>query len=81
MDPPLLDAFGFPAPPRWLRGVMEGALKMRARAIRLLPKRTFPHFVTKQPNRTYPNGYELEALGPPSPPPDTPEERTGTRGG
>lgn len=66
MDPPLLDAFGFPAPPPWLRRVMEGALRTRARLLRLVPERKRPSLSTQKPYRSYPKGYELEALGPPA---------------
>ena len=66
MDPPLLDAFGFPAAAPWVRGVVEGALRARARMVRLLPEYKRPRRTTDRPHRSYPQGYELEKLGPPS---------------
>ena len=71
MDEPLLHAFGFPLPPPWLRGVMTGALKTRARLLRLWPERKRPHLTTQQPHRSYPEGYQIENLGPPGPPAST----------
>ena len=65
MDDPLLDAFGFPHPPRWLRASVSGGLKLRARALRFFPTRKRPRYYTELRHRTYPGGYEIEALGPP----------------
>ena len=64
MDEPLLDAFGFPHPPAALRRLVEGALKLRARFIRLLPERERPRLRTGPRRPTYPRGYHIEELGP-----------------
>jgi hypothetical protein len=65
MDDRLADAFGFPKQPMWLRKVVAGALSTRGRIIRLLPARRKPRLLTEIKSRTYPNGYEIEQLGPP----------------
>ncbi|MGH2516666.1 MAG: oxygenase MpaB family protein [Ktedonobacterales bacterium] len=64
MDEPLLDAFGFPHPPGWLRAFVAGGLKLRARALRFFPPRRRPRYYTEQRQRTYPSGYAIEELGP-----------------
>jgi hypothetical protein len=55
MDEPLLDAFGFPHPPRAVRTVVERALRTRARRPRLRVERR---------TRTYGRDWRLEELGP-----------------
>ena len=65
LDEPLLDAFGFPQPPRLLRPAARGALRARARVVALLPHRRRPRLRTRMSHRTYPGGYTLETLGPP----------------
>jgi ER-bound oxygenase mpaB/B'/Rubber oxygenase, catalytic domain len=64
MDEPLLDAFGFPRPPRALRSAVEGALRARARVVALLPPRRRPRLRTRRRTRTYGRRWELEGLGP-----------------
>jgi hypothetical protein len=65
MDPPLLEAFGFQPPPRALCVTVEEALKARSRAVAVLRSRRKPRVRTELRHRSYPNGYALEALGPP----------------
>jgi hypothetical protein len=65
LDEPLLEAFGFPRPPRALRQAAEGALRARARVVAALPSRRRPRLRTQIRHRTYPRGYAIEALGPP----------------
>jgi len=64
MDEPLLDAFGFPKPSPGIRRLVEGALRLRARLIRLLPERKRPRLRTGPRRPTYPQGYRVEELGP-----------------
>jgi hypothetical protein len=64
LDEPLRKAFGFPAQPAWLRWTLERGMRLRAWMISLLPARRSPFMVTKQKNRTYPHGYQIETLGP-----------------
>ena len=65
LDPPLLAAFGLPAAPRWLIWTAEHALRLRAGALRCLPKRRRPKLRTQIPRSDYPRGYRIESLGPP----------------
>jgi hypothetical protein len=64
MDEPLLDAFGFPHPPRAVRTVVERALRARARAVALLPPRRRPRLRVQRRTRTYGRDWRLEELGP-----------------
>ena len=66
MDDRLLDAFGFPRPPRALRAAVEAALRARARVVAALPPRRRPRLRTRRRTRTYGHDWELGALGPPS---------------
>jgi ER-bound oxygenase mpaB/B'/Rubber oxygenase, catalytic domain len=68
LDESLLDALGFPRPARALRAAAEAAVRARSRSVRLLPSRRTPRYRTLEKHRTYPDGYELEALGPPDAP-------------
>jgi hypothetical protein len=66
LDEPLLDALGLPHPTGAERRVAEGALRLRARAVSLLPPRPRPRRRTEiGRRRTYPRGYRIEELGPP----------------
>jgi len=69
MDERLRGAIGFPRPPRTLVRAVDGSLRARAAAVRLLPPRRRPKLRTEIRHRTYRRGYVLEALGPL--PPDT----------
>jgi hypothetical protein len=64
MDDRLREAIGFPRPPEAFARAVEGALRTRARMLRLLPPRRKPKLRTELRHRTYPQGYEIEALGP-----------------
>ena len=66
MDPPLIEAFGFKPPSRVTRWMVDGALRLRARLLRLWPRRHRPHLRTLGKHRSYPAGYVIEQLGPPS---------------
>lgn len=63
MDPPLLAAMGFPAPPQWLRNVTVGGLKLKAALQRVLPRRRRPHLLTRTRRPSCPNGYAIADLG------------------
>jgi hypothetical protein len=63
MDAPLRDAMGFPSPPGWLQQAAPAAMRVRARLLRILPKRRRPHLLTRVRRPTYPRGYSVEALG------------------
>jgi ER-bound oxygenase mpaB/B'/Rubber oxygenase, catalytic domain len=64
MDDRLLEAFGFPRPPRALRAAVEGALQSRGRLVALLPPRRRPRLRTRRRTRTYGREWKLETLGP-----------------
>lgn len=64
MDEPLLRAFGFPSAPRPLRWIAVAALKLRALALRFFPPRRTARLRTGMARPTYPQGYEIEQLGP-----------------
>lgn len=64
MDPPLLRAFGYREPGRIARRLAAGALRLRARAVAVLPKRRTPLHVIDLPRiRSYPNGFDIEQMG------------------
>ena len=66
LDDDLRRAFGFPAAPAALRTAVEAGLRLRARALRVLPPRRRPRLRTrKRRRRTYPRGWVIEELGPP----------------
>lgn len=66
LDNAMLDAFGFPHPPRILRALLAATLKTRAFALRFFPPRRKPFIYANDVNhRQYPRGYELADLGPP----------------
>jgi ER-bound oxygenase mpaB/B'/Rubber oxygenase, catalytic domain len=65
IDDELLDAFGFPHPSPRLRRTVHGAVRLRARALRLLPPRRKPKLRPELRQRSYPHGYRIEELGPP----------------
>jgi len=65
MDDPLIEAFHFPKQSPALRKFVAFALSTRGRIIRRMPPRRTPRLLTKAKNRTYPNGYAIEELGPP----------------
>jgi hypothetical protein len=57
------EAFGYTKQPAWLTALLKGVLRLRAGIIRLLPANRQPYQFTRQKNRTYPTGYQIEALG------------------
>lgn len=64
MDEPLLRAFRYPVPSRIERGIFRGAMRLRARLLRLFPARSKPKWVSQYGYyRTYPAGYEIDHLG------------------
>ena len=65
MDDRLIEAFGFTKQPQALQKLVAVSLSLRGRFIRLLPPRRHPRLITALKSRTYPNGYEIEQLGPP----------------
>jgi hypothetical protein len=64
MDPPLVDALGLARPSRPMRALARAGLKARGRVVRFLPPRTEPFHARQLPQvRSYPDGYDVAALG------------------
>ncbi len=63
MDPPLLAAFAYDAPPAAVVRLVHGALRSRGRLLRFFPARRVPQLVENAEIKTYPDGYEIDALG------------------
>ncbi|GAA0451511.1 oxygenase MpaB family protein [Streptomyces stramineus] len=64
LDDSLLKAFRYAQPHPATRAVVRGALRARARAVRLLPPRRTPHYARQNPEiKGYPNGYDVASLG------------------
>ncbi|EFV15021.1 oxygenase MpaB family protein [Segniliparus rugosus] len=64
MDDPLVDAFRYERPSRLARRIATGALRLRARIVRLLPPRKKPYYSRQMPSiQSYPCGYRVEDLG------------------
>lgn len=65
LDRPVLEAFGFRPAPAPMVALVAGALRARARAVRLLPQRRAPTRIADSwLVRSYPDGYEIDGLGP-----------------
>jgi hypothetical protein len=64
MDDRLLAAFGYQQPSRWERAAASGALRLRARVVRLLPPRKRPLYPRQRRSiRSYPHGYDMAKVG------------------
>jgi len=64
LDESLLRAFRYPAPGAATRTLVRGAVRLRGRAVRLLPPRRAPHFARQNWEiKGYPGGYRLADLG------------------
>lgn len=64
LDDALLDAFRYERPKPVVRTAVRSALKLRAKAVRLLPPRRTPHYARQNPEvKGYPNGYTIAGLG------------------
>jgi len=64
LDERVRQSFGFPDS-RVVGRLTTAALRVRALAVRLLPKRRRPLLRTALAHRSYPNGWRLDELGPP----------------
>jgi hypothetical protein len=65
LDDHLLDSLGFPKPPPVLRRLVRQTLRTRSKLTGLLPERRNPSLQTARRHGSYPNGYQIERLGPP----------------
>jgi hypothetical protein len=66
LDAPLRTAFGFPRAPRLLEILVPATLVLRGKFLRLCPPRKSPRLRTEMRHPSYPSGYAIETLGPPS---------------
>ncbi|MEU4204327.1 oxygenase MpaB family protein [Streptomyces sp. NPDC045470] len=64
LDDALLNAFRYERPGPAVRAAVHGALRLRAKSVRLLPPRRRPHYARQNPEiKGYPNGYTIAGLG------------------
>ncbi|MFF1381270.1 oxygenase MpaB family protein [Streptomyces sp. NPDC058308] len=64
LDEPLLRAFRYEQPGVIARSVVRGAVRLRGRAVRLMPPRSTPHYARQNREvKGYPDGYEVAELG------------------
>ncbi|HET6856675.1 MAG TPA: oxygenase MpaB family protein [Streptomyces sp.] len=64
LDDALLRAFRYKTPSATARRLVAGALGLRARAVRLMPPRSAPHYARQNPEiKGYPDGYRVGELG------------------
>ncbi|MFF3331808.1 oxygenase MpaB family protein [Streptomyces sp. NPDC002888] len=64
LDEPLLRAFRYQQPGTATRAFVRRAVRLRGRAVRLLPPRRAPHYARQNWEiKGYPDGYRLEELG------------------
>ncbi|MFI6577161.1 oxygenase MpaB family protein [Nocardiopsis sp. NPDC050513] len=64
LDDRLVRAFDYPEPSRAWRVLARTALRLRARAVRLMPPREEPRLARQSPNiRSYPDGYDPNRIG------------------
>ncbi|MFD6431205.1 oxygenase MpaB family protein [Streptomyces venezuelae] len=64
LDEPLLRAFRYEEPDALTRSLVRGAVRLRGRAVRLMPPRRLPHYARQNREiKGYPNGYEVAELG------------------
>ncbi|MEL7351772.1 MAG: oxygenase MpaB family protein [Cyanobacteria bacterium P01_A01_bin.116] len=66
LDPPMLQALGWQRAPAGRASTIERFLQVRSRLLRRLPPRTLPDFFVDQAVRSYPAGYSVADIGPPS---------------
>ena len=64
LDDTLLEAFRYEQPKPAVTKTVRTALKLRAKAVRLLPPRRTPHYARQNPEiKGYPNGFRVSGLG------------------
>ncbi|WP_093797415.1 oxygenase MpaB family protein [Streptomyces sp. Wb2n-11] len=64
LDDTLLRTFRYDTPSPAARALVRGALRLRARAVRLMPPRSTPHYARQNPEiKSYPGGYTVANLG------------------
>ncbi|MEU3708831.1 oxygenase MpaB family protein [Streptomyces catenulae] len=64
LDDSLITAFRYKPPRPAVRTAVRTALRLRARAVRLMPPRRRPHYARQNPEiKGYPNGFRIADLG------------------
>ncbi|MBM7168068.1 DUF2236 domain-containing protein [Streptomyces sp. G44] len=64
LDEPLLRAFRYEPPGAVTRSLVRGAVRLRGRAVRLMPPRRAPHYARQNWEiKSYPDGYDVAELG------------------
>ncbi|MEU5894902.1 MULTISPECIES: oxygenase MpaB family protein [Streptomyces] len=64
LDEPLLRAFRYEEPDALTRSLVRGAVRLRGRAVRLMPPRRAPHYARQNREiKGYPDGYVVAELG------------------
>ncbi|WAL93614.1 oxygenase MpaB family protein [Streptomyces sp. Je 1-369] len=64
LDESLLRAFRYEEPDAVTRSLVRGAVRLRGRAVRLMPPRRAPHYARQNREiKGYPDGYEVAELG------------------
>ncbi|UNO43261.1 oxygenase MpaB family protein [Streptomyces sp. MST-110588] len=64
LDDSLLEAFRYERPKPAVQAAVRGTLRLRARAVRLMPPRRTPHYARQNPEiKGYPHGYRIADLG------------------
>lgn len=66
LDSILLNALGWQAAPASLTTLLEKTLQLRSRLLRKLPPRSESDFFVDQSIRSYPQGFDVEDIGPPA---------------
>ncbi|MEM8637483.1 MAG: oxygenase MpaB family protein [Cyanobacteria bacterium P01_G01_bin.54] len=64
LEPLMVPALGAAQPSPWLTQTVRQSLRTRSYLAHLFPPRQRSHFYTELPNRTYPQGYRIQDLGP-----------------
>ncbi|MBJ3812742.1 DUF2236 domain-containing protein [Streptomyces flavofungini] len=64
LDDTLVKAFRYDQPHPLAKALVRGAVRLRGRAVRLLPPRTAPHYARQNREiKGYPDGYRVDELG------------------
>jgi hypothetical protein len=66
LDDWVRECYDLDEPPAWMSWLIPRALEARARVLGFLPRRRDARFYGASGQRTYPNGYTIEDLGPPA---------------
>ena len=66
LDDPVIEGFGFPRPALAVRWLVPALLQLRALVLGRFPTPRRPYLRTEGKHRSYPSGYIIEELGPPT---------------